>query len=368
MRADSVQFLSNVALSASILFVPNLARELGATDAVIGVIVSVYAAAMFVSSYVFGRFSDVYGRNVLIKIGLGASAITFLLQVLADPHFAFPLLANPLRLAITLGLAGFSFGIFPSALAAYVYESTGTVGKFGSYGALGNAVGNFVAGIIALYYGIFALSSACLFSAFLVAFKLNRVERPRVRVPFFPRSLLRRNWRVYVPYLLRHTGANCIWVIFPLYIASLGADRFWIGAIYTINVGMQFVFMRYVERFKETALINAGLVFSAITFLSYTISQSYVFLLPVQVLLAASYATIYVGSLTYLMRNNPEKATSSGILSAVINISQVIGSLLGGAVSQIFSYTATMYVAAVMTAGGFVLFRFGKKPEQESTP
>ncbi len=361
MQANVIQFLSSLALSASLLFIPNLARDLGADNTQIGIIVAVYASAIFAASYVFGRLSDMYSRKLFIRLGLGVCVITFFLQALTDPHFVAPVLANPSLLALVRGLAGFSLGIFPAALTVYVYESAGVVGKFTSLGALGWAVGTFVAGVIAFYYGIFILSSACFLLAFLISFTMKLIDRPRISVPLFPKDLLKRNWRVYVPFLLRHTGANCIWVVYPLFIESLGGSKFWVGVIYTVNTAAQFVVMRFLDRFNEKALIDAGLLLAVATFLGFTLVGSYLQLLPVQVLLACSWSSIYVGSLTYLMKNNVERATSTGILGSVINISQVFGALMGGAISQFFDYRTTMYVAAVMTTAGLGLSRVGSK-------
>jgi len=368
MQANVIQFLSSFALSASLLFIPNLALDLGANDTQIGIIVAVYAFAMFAASYIFGRLSDVHGRKLFINLGLGVCTITFFLQALADPYFAAPVLADPWLLALVRGLAGFSLGIFPAALTVYVYDTAGVVGKFSSLGALGWAVGTFIAGLIAVYYGIFILSSACFLLAFLISFTMKRADGPRIRVPFFPKGLLKRNWRVYVPFLLRHTGANCIWVIYPLYIVSLGGDKFWIGVIYTVNTATQFVVMRFLDRFEGKKLINAGLLLAVTTFLSFTVAQNFLHLIPMQVLLACSWSSMYVGSLTYLMKNNVEKATSTGILSSVINISQVFGALLGGVISQFFDFKATMYLAAALTVAGFGLFRLGNRGEYASKP
>jgi len=368
MQANVIQFLSSLALSASLLFIPNLARDLGANSTQIGIIVAAYAAATFAASYMFGRLSDVHGRKLFITMGLGVCTVTFFLQALADPYFVAPVLADPWLLALVRGLAGFSLGIFPAALTVYVYDSAGAVGKFSSLGALGWAVGTFVAGLIAFYYGIFILSSACYLLAFLISFTMKSAEGPRLRVPFFPKDLLKRNWRVYVPFLLRHTGANCIWVIYPLFIVSLGGDKFWIGVIYTVNTATQFVVMRFLDRFEEKALLNAGLLLAVATFLSFTVAQSFQHLLPMQILLACSWSSMYVGSLIYLMKNNVEKATSTGLLSSVINISQVFGSLMGGVISQFFDYKATMYVAAALTTAGFGLFRIGNRRGLDSKP
>ncbi len=70
---------------------------------------------------------------------------------------------------------------------------------------------------------------------------------------------------------------------------------------------------------------------------------------------------LYVGSLLHLMRRNAEKATCAGILSSVISLAAVFGALLGGFVSALFDFRATMYFAAALTVAGFVLFRIGSK-------
>jgi len=320
---------------------------------------------MFISSYLFGRLSDIYSRRLFISLGLALSAVTFFLQTLADPNFMFPLLANASLLAFVRALAGFSLGVFPAALMVYVYDSAGPLGRFASFGALGWAVGTFAAGIIAeatSYYGIFVMASLCFWIAFGLSLTMKQVDGPRLDVPFFPRQLLKRNWRVYVAYLLRHTGANIIWVIYPLYIVSLGGDKFWVGVIYTVNTATQFIVMLFLDRFKDERLIRAGLLLATTTFFSFTLAQNFLHLLPMQILLACSWACMYVGSLLYLMKNNVEKATSSGILSSVINISQVFGALIGGAISQLFgNFRATMYLATVMTVIGFILFSVGRR-------
>lgn len=90
MKPNVIVMLSNLALSASFLFIPILAEELGASKAQIGVIGATYGFAVFASSYLFGRASDVYGRRFFIHLGLGVSTLTFFLQVLADPSFVVP--------------------------------------------------------------------------------------------------------------------------------------------------------------------------------------------------------------------------------------------------------------------------------------
>ncbi len=364
MRPYIIQFLSSVALSASLLLIPNLTKDLGGAESQVGIIVAAYASAMFVSSYLFGRLSDIYSRKLFINLGLAISAVTFFLQTLTDPNFVFPILADPSLLALIRASAGFSLGIFPAALMVYVYDSAGPIGRFASFGALGWAVGTFAAGIMAQaisYYAIFVFASICFWTAFILSLTMKQVDGPKQNVPFFPKDLLKRNWRVYVPYLLRHTGANTIWVIYPLYIVSLGGDKFWVGAIYTVNTATQFIVMMFLDRFEDKKLIWTGLLLATMTFFSLTLAQNFLHLIPVQILLACSWSSIYVGSLLYLMKNNVERATSSGILNSVINVSQVFGSLVGGVIAQLFNdFRVTMYLATILTITGFVLFSINR--------
>jgi len=364
-KSNLIMLLSNVATSASLLFIPNLAQALGANDTEIGLIGAVYGIAIFASSYLFGRASDVYNRKLIIRIGLFAAAVSFFLQVLVDPASVFPLWTNWWLLAFSRGLAGFAIGIFPSALMAFVYESASPLGRYNAFGALGWSIGTFVAGLFAFYWNAFALSSACLWLAFVISLTMKEVSNPRLHVPFFPKKLFKKDWHVYLSFLLRHTGANCIWVIYPLFIASLvpgvEADKFWIGVMYAVNFTGQFLIMPFLDRFRDKTLIYAGLSLSLLTFLSFTFAQDYVQLLPLQVLLAASWSFLYVGSLLYLMRHNVEKATCSGILSSMHSLSMVGGSILGGVIAQLFGYVATMYVAAILTIAGYVCFQIGSR-------
>jgi DHA1 family multidrug resistance protein-like MFS transporter len=146
----------------------------------------------------------------------------------------------------------------------------------------------------------------------------------------------------------------------PLYITTnLGGDKFWVGVIYTVNTASQFFVMRFVDRFRGKTLIYAGLILSSITFFVFTLAQNFYQLLPMQVLLGCSWSCLYVGSLLYLMRRNVEKATCTGILDSVISLAAVAGALIGGIISELFGFRATMYTAAALAAIGLCLFRPG---------
>lgn len=361
MKSNVIQMLSSVALAASLLFIPNLAKDLGASDSEIGMIGAAYGLAVFTSSYIFGRAADFYDRKLVIRLGLLFSTFAVFLQALADPFFVVPLLSSPLLLALARGLVGFSLGMFPPALIAHVYESRSSLGRFTSFGALGWSIGTFTAGLIGFYWGVFIFSSGCVSLAFLLSSGLPDVEKVKLRVPFFPKTLLKKNWRVYLPFFLRHSGANCVWIIYPLYIESLGGDKLWTGIIYAVNTVTQFAMMQFVDRFEGKTLLTIGLAFSSITFVTISLAQSFLQLIPAQIMLGSSWSCLYVGSLVYLMKHNVEKSTSGGILGSLISLSMVMGSLMGGGLSSLFGFRATMYVAAGLTLLGFFFFKLSNR-------
>ncbi len=335
-----IQFLTNAGLFASVVFVPVLATDLGASRGEVGLIVAAYGFAVFVSSYIFGRLSDIKGRRKYLLLGLSLSGFTAILQIFA---------ATPLELGVIRFILGFTAGIFPPALLAHAYDSRNRMGRFSSYGSLGWGVGVMVAGLLGAYYQIFLFTSLLLFVSFFIALKLPFAEAKPLRVPLFPVSLIKKNAGVYLSMIIRHSSANMIWVTYPIFIKSLGASHLWIGVIYGINPVTQFFVMGYIERYKDEHLIYLGLLFSALTFLSFTFARTPAELIPSQLLLGVSWSCLYVGSLKRVLKKNEEKATATGLLSSAISISMIIGSLLGGFFSQLWGFHGPMYIAAATT-------------------
>ncbi len=356
MRTNSIAFLMYSAVMASSIFIPNMARDFGASNLEIGIIVTAYGLSMFLASYIFGRASDIYGRLPYIVWGLLLCSIFFFAQVL---------MSDVESMIIIRALAGFGAGIAPAALIAYVYESRRSLGRLSAYGSLGWAAGSIITIAVAVLFGsdvfhiiVFAASGTCLVAAFLISLRLKEPSRKKINVPVFPLGLIRKNLVLYVSVFARHLGATSVWLILPLYLADMGASYAVIGAIYAINSGMQFLIMPRIEHVKNERLINAGLLLSAFVCLGYTLASTPLQVVPVQILLALSWSCLYVGSLISLMKHNLEKATSVGMLNSVISISGIFGPLLGGAVSQLWGFHAVMYAAAGLSVIGFLLFRF----------
>lgn len=342
-----IQFLANIAPTLILIYIPLIAQSFGAQPAKIGLVVATYHTMVFIAGLLFGRLSDLKDRKNYIVWGLGISALAF---------FAHFLITNLTRLFIIRAFAGFAVGMFPAALLTYAYEKNNTIGKFTAMGSLGWGVGSIIAGIIAVYYRLFILAGVIFFITFILAIFTLEKTPAIIKQEFFDFSVIKKNWRVYLTFLMRHAGAFGIWAIFPIYLAQLGANKFWIGVIYAINAFGQFLFMPYLDRFKSSLLITAGLIFSAITFIIFSICQNHWQILPFQVLLALSWSCLYLGTIKYLLEHNQERATAVGAFNSLMSLSGIIGPLIGGVIGS-FGYRPVMLFAALLTLSSLLIFR-----------
>lgn len=366
MKSYAIQFLYSAALSAAAIFTPIYAQQLGASDLVIGYIGMVYGVSIFASGIVFGRGADVKGRRRFMVIGLAAGSLLACLQLFAR---------DPYTLMATRFALGFAAGMFPPALVAYAHDEGKEMGKFASWGSLGFGTGNLLIsfcalaswlfGTLLLFERVYFTSAVLLAVAFGVAVLLPTVKREKVEVPALPLAVIRRNRDVYLSFLIRHTGANAVWIIFPLFVLELsprladgGPDYTWLGIIYAANSLSQGIIMQFLDPFDGRKLVVAGEAFTILTFIGFYFSQNHIHLLLWSFVLALSWSCLYVGSLKTILARSPEKATASGLLTSTTSLSGVIGPLLGGFVANYFGgYRSTILVAAVMTLLALVVFK-----------
>src|SRR4249919_2225395 len=72
-------FIDMVGTLMIIPLLPFYAKEFGANGLVVGLLVSSFTIAQLISAPMWGRFSDRYGRRPALMVGLGASAIAYVI-------------------------------------------------------------------------------------------------------------------------------------------------------------------------------------------------------------------------------------------------------------------------------------------------
>lgn len=354
MRPRHISFLTNAAASASGLFIPIYARALGASPEQLGFIVASYNAFILFSNLVFGRAADVQGARKVLRLGLLLSAVA---------AFTQPLAFDAVTLILSRAFLGFCIGMYPAALLAYAKTADKLMGKFASYGSLGWALGNLLAGVVSqaypgLFWQVFAISSGVWFLAFLGAATAPLEGSGNFHVPFFPRNVIRRNIPVYLMIFIRHTGANMVWVIFPVFLQEVRRfDDLQIGIIYAFNPFVQFAVMQRIDRYRSTPLVIAGLVGSILTFLVFVVAADFLSMLLAQILLGFSWATLYVGSLKFITETNSEMGTAGGLFNSVLSFAAILGPLAGGFLAAL-DFTFPMYAAALLSATALGVYAF----------
>ena len=360
------QFMSSGSLFAASIFIPIVMRkEMGASDLQIGLVATGYTTALFAASVIIGRQADIKGRRRFLKIGFAIAAIATILQIFVT---------DSLSLLLVRILLGAAAGMIQSVLVAYFiyesHESQNRVGIFSSIGALGWGAGSMIAGAIGDYVLVFVFSAGLMISAGIVIFTLPVTQEKTFYVPLFPRNVFKKNAAVYSSVLIRHIGANFVWVTYPLFLMDeLGADSMWVGIVYGVNAFGQFFVMRRLDPFNSSSLVKIGFIVSAVTFLGFSITRTVFEIIPLQILLAIAWSSLYVGSLKYVTERNPEKATSTGWLQGMISMAGIIGPTIGGILDMGIGYRWTMIMAMILSIVGLVIFLISKgKTQRDPSP
>ena len=122
-------FVDMVGLLMVLPLLPFYARDLGGDALIVGLLVSSFSAAQLLSAPIWGKFSDRYGRRPALLIGLGASALAFIV-------FSF---ANSLWLLFLSRLVQGAGGGTTGVIQAYVADTTEPENRARSLGWLSAA-------------------------------------------------------------------------------------------------------------------------------------------------------------------------------------------------------------------------------------
>jgi len=190
---------------------------------------------------------------------------------------------------------------------------------------------------------------------------LAPIPEVRIRTPVLPVKMIRKNYKVLMPFIIRHTTASAIWVLWPIFLHEKIGLSFWeIGIVQATNALTQFAFMFMIgDKLKPTTLIPVGLLTSAAAFISFTLIQSFPLFLITQVLLGFSWANLYVGSLRMMLDRNKERATAAGLLNSSISLSSLMGPLIALLIVQLLpgsSFEGPMYLAFAASMAAFIFF------------
>ena len=340
------------------------ALELGASEAVVGVLMSLFALLPMLLSIGAGRLIDRVGPQRPLAVSLAVLALSAALP------FAFPRLET---LYLSATLVGVSF--------MYVHIAMNSV--FGAHGspeqravnfswlALGFAISNSIGPLVAGY----AIDGFGHASAFLVLacfpvvalLLLWRRKRPLPRpehVPLGKRARVLDLLRIpglrhtFWVSLLLATGWDLFTFLIPLYGTRLGLSAAAIGVILatfavatlTVRIAMPVL----VKKLKQWVIIFAALAISGSCYLLFPFAQSVSLLMLLSFVLGLGLGSAQpvIMSLLYAASPPGRQGEAVGLRTSLLNGSHTLIPLASGAASAALGMAPVFWALAAALLGG----------------
>jgi len=381
----AIVFVDLLGFSLILPLIPFYAKEFGASDTVIGLLVASYAAAQLIGAPVLGRLSDRFGRRPILLISILGTAVGFVM--LAFANSLWMLFAS----RILDGLTGGNI----SVAQAYITDITdrenrarglGIIGAaFGLGFIIGPAVGGLMStvgasmdaasdGAITWQFAIPALIAALLAFVNMVAVyfflpeslsaeqREELASRPQDEFSFRNLRAAFQRPRVGSLFTIRFFSGlafSMLTTIFALY----ALNKFGLGVSQTAfilaYVGVLSVFIqgfgigRLTARFEERWLVFVSTVVLTISLLLWAITPSVTVLLIILIPIAFGGGVLntLINSLLSKSVTNEEVGGTLGISAAIESSTRVIAPTLGGVLlDSLGTWAPGVFGAIVMGA------------------
>lgn len=340
------------------------AESLGAGPERIGLIVSVSTITGVLLKLPSGALSDIYGRKMLLRIGVVAFGL---------PPFIYPFITDLNALTGLRFVHGLATAIFaPSALATvadlYKERRGAALGTYTACTQSGSLLGPFLGGWLAYEAGFpTAFVTAGVFGciAILIFFSLHLDEPPpRVREKGLAPVLaemgkgflaVARNRRVLITSstdAAKMVANGALMAFLPLYGLSVGLNPGEVGLLFSVQAVTSFlskpIMGRVSDRVGRQPLIVIGLLICAATFISMPHVSSFAVLLVLSSGFGFGEAVVSSSSAALVADSSEFKRLGAGMgmQGTVMDIGHASGPLLAGLLIAHASYQSAFAVIA----------------------
>ena len=279
---------------------PFVARELGGTSVDMGLLVSVWAMAQFLTAPRWGGFSDNYGRRPAIILGLVGFAAAFTMMGLAPSLWV-------LYLARIAGGA-LSSSALPST-QAYVADITtrsergAAMGLMGAAFGLGFLLGPSIGGLLAFLgarVAFFVAGGMGLLTALLVYLFLPEPENrslstvPGLSVWQVGLQAMRKPYAIlfFMPLMITFAGSSMFSMMGFYLMDRLGAGQQEVSLAFAVLGGtgvvtQGFIVRAALKRMTEVSILKIGFILAFTGFILFTVAPGLVFILLCVVIIGA---------------------------------------------------------------------------------
>jgi MFS family permease len=350
------------------------AESLGSSPERIGLIVSVSTLTGVLLKLPSGALSDIYGRRLLLKIGVVAFGL---------PPFLYPFITDLDALTALRFLHGLATAIFaPSALATvaelYRERRGAALGTYTACTQSGSLLGPFLGGYLIhaagfstafITSGIFGCIGMLLFYSLHLDVAVPQRKDQGMTVVLSEMwkgfAAVAKNRKVLITSVTdaaKMIANGALMAFLPLYGVSAGLNPGEVGLLFTVQAGTSFfskpIMGRVSDRVGRQPLIILGLCICAGTF----VCIPFVSLFPILLMLSAGFGfgeAVVSSSSSALVADSSEfkrLGAGMGMQGTIMDIGHASGPLLAGLLIANLSYSTAFGIIAgiqLLAAGVF---------------
>ncbi|WP_248926525.1 MFS transporter [Paenibacillus hamazuiensis] len=359
---------------------PQVVTESGADTFHLGMLLSVYSAASFLMSPVWGAISDRWGRRPIIMIGLLGFSISFFIFGISGD--------NLLLMYVSRVLGGLFSGAATACAVAYVADITSEENRTKGMGLVGMSIGlGFIfgpafGGVLSQWGHHVPFFASSLLALATMAFAFVMLPESLAPDKRGVKKEKQSRWSAFVGplkylYVLSFfvsfslAGLEATLLLFEQ--DKIGATPLQFGIIFAVSgvVGALIqggIVRRYIKKGDEQKVIAVGLLLSAAGFALILLSSNVVTAAIYLSVFGAGNALIRPCVTSLISQKTPVgQGVASGLNSSMDSLGRITGPLLGAAVYDYSHATPFWTGAALSIAALYLLYRFvtldrGSKP------
>jgi MFS transporter, DHA1 family, multidrug resistance protein len=364
------------------------ARDLGASSALVGVIVATYSASNLAGNLIAGVILDRWGRIKPLLFGLLTTAVALA---------GYALSRTPEQLIAARALHGLAAAVLTPGSFTVLGDSVPAgqraraMGLSGAFIAVAAIIGPFVAGAVRDRFGVqavFLLMSAVMFVAFLffslvsgrlsVASNQADLSAESLRVSRAPFSQVPRIVVGYLAAFALTIGLGTLVVRLPVLMVERGESVSRTGLAFTAfavaaMAAMASPMSRMSDRIGRLVPIVAGLVWVSAGMFTLWASRGFVGSMLGMGLFGLGFGILFpaMAALTAESVHRRQRGRAFGGFYAVFSVGVVIGSIVSGLLagrlgeSTVLPYLVSALIALGMAVTVGFLWRLGHRPTGE---
>lgn len=342
--------------------------SIGLSGMQIGILGTIGPLVGVFSSILWGMASDRFGRPRLLFAMASVGALSAVAALAGTRIFVWIIPA-------VIWLSLFS-NPMPAMMDSTTFRLLGDhperYGRYRMFGTLGFILTSSLSGFLFERMGLVALFPA--FGSTIVLFLMTSFALPNTPIhlrtsPFDGLGGLVRQplWLVFaLSIFLVWLAANGAVNFIGVTIKTLGGSDRLIGINWAIASSLELPVMwasaYLLKRFGAVRLVTVGFLGYFLRILGFSLIPSAEWALLVNILHVFSYVPATIGSVAYANQLAPPelKATSQGLLFAMMNLGSVFGALSGGWLFDQFGPPGLFRILAFVALAGFFLFTLGR--------